>query len=86
MTTAQDLGTIEKVDIREVWPKEDEDFTPWLSENLDKLGAELGLELELVQTEASVGGYSLDILARDVGSSNYVVKEVFGPRLEELVD
>ena len=63
MTTAQDLGTIEKVNIREVWPTEDGHFTPWLGANLDKLGAELGLELELLQTEAPVGGYSLDVLA-----------------------
>ena len=75
MTTAQELGTIEKVNIREVWPTEDGHFTPWLGENLEKLGAELGLELELVQTEASVGGYSLDILARDLGSGSYVVIE-----------
>ena len=48
MTTALDLGTIEKVDIRQVWPSEKMvNFTPWLGENLDKLGAELGLELDL---------------------------------------
>lgn len=75
MTSALELGTIENVDIREVWPTEDGHFTPWLGENLDKLGAELGLELELVQTEAPVGVYSLDILATDVGSDGPVVIE-----------
>ena len=75
MTTARELGTIEKVDIREVWPTEPGDFTPWLGENLDKLGAELGLELELVQTEAPVGGYSLDILAHDLDNDCPVVIE-----------
>ena len=75
MTTALDLGTIEKVDIRQVWPSEDGHFTPWLGENLDKLGAELGLELQLVQTEAPVGAYSLDIQARDLRTDHLVVIE-----------
>ena len=43
-----DLGTIEQVDLREVWPHEAQDFTPWLAENLDKLGEALGLDLELL--------------------------------------
>ena len=75
MTTAQELGTIEKVDIREVWPSEPGHFTPWLGDNLDKLGAELGLELQLVQIEAPVGAYSLDIQARDLRTDNLVVVE-----------
>ena len=75
MTTALELGTMEKVDIRKVWPTEHGHFTPWLGENLDKLGAELGLELELVQTEAPVGGYSLDVLATDIGSGRHIVIE-----------
>ena len=75
MTTAQELGTIEKVNIREVWPTEDGHFTPWLGENLDKLGADLGLDLELVETEASVGTFRLDVRARDTGSQSEVVIE-----------
>ena len=42
-----DLGAIERVDLREVWPHEAQDFTPWLADNLDKLGEALGLDLEL---------------------------------------
>ena len=75
MTTTLDLGTIEKVDIREVWPTEDGHFTPWLAENLGKLGEILDLELEKQETEAPVGGYRLDILATDIGSNRHVVIE-----------
>ena len=75
MTTALELGTIEKVDIREVWPTEDDHFTPWLGDNLDKLGAELGLDLELAETEAQVGTFKLDVRANDANTKGEVVIE-----------
>ena len=75
MTTSKDLATIQKIDLREVWQNEARDFTPWLAEHLSELGTALGLELELEEREASVGGYSLDILARDLGSGRPVVIE-----------
>ena len=70
-----DLGTIERVDLREVWPHEAANFTPWLADNLDRLGEALGLELDLQSAEAAVGPFSLDILARDLGSDRPVIIE-----------
>ena len=70
-----ELGQIEEVDIRTVWPNEAADFTPWLADNLDLLGEELGLDLELDRTEAPVGNFSLDILARDANSNAVVAIE-----------
>ncbi len=75
MTTTRELGTIEKVDIREVWPTEDGHFTPWLGENLVKLGADLGMDLELVETEAEVGTFKLDVRAHDANTKGEVVIE-----------
>ena len=59
-----ELGRLEKVDVREKWPDEARDFTPWLSKNLDLLSKELGISLELVGTEVAVGPYWADIVAR----------------------
>ena len=61
------LGRLERVDLREVWPNEAADFTPWLAreENLESLGDTLGLELEFEATEKKAGPYSADILCRD---------------------
>ncbi len=73
--TNKELASIQKVDLREVWPDEAQDFTPWLAEHLSELGDALGMELELQAREAPVGSYSLDILARDLGSDSPVVIE-----------
>ena len=70
-----DWGTIKPVDLRQVWPNEAADFTPWLAANLDNLGEALGLDLELQTSEAPVGSFSLDVLAHDLGSGRPVIIE-----------
>ena len=70
------LAKIERVpDLRATWPNEAQDFTPWLADNIGELGEALGMDLELQQTEAPVGGYSLDILATDLNGSQPVIIE-----------
>ena len=69
------LGKIEKIALREVWPNEAQDFTPWLAEHLSILGESLGLDLELESSEAPVGPFALDVLATDLGSRRRVVIE-----------
>lgn len=71
----QPLSSIERVDLRTAWPNEAADFTPWLAENISALGNALGMDLELQEREAAVGGYSLDILATDVNRNRLVVIE-----------
>ena len=72
------LGTLRKInDLRIVWADEARDFTPWLSkeENLEILGNEVGLDIELVEREAKTGSFSTDILAKDTYSEDYIVIE-----------
>jgi len=71
----QEFGEIKLVDIREIWEDEAKEFTPWLAENIGRLGEALGLELELRSTEAPVGGFALDILAHDLNRDRPVVIE-----------
>ena len=47
------IGKLKKVDLREIWPREDVDFTNWLNDNLDILGEAIELELEESETESS---------------------------------
>ena len=69
------LGRIERSDLRDVWPNEAADFTPWLAEHISELGTALGLDLELQSQEAPVGAFSLDVLARVSGDNRTVVIE-----------
>ena len=70
-----DLAKIKSVNIRELWPNEAHDFTPWLAENVDRLSDSLGMDLEITAREADVGDFSVDLLAKDLGSGGQVVIE-----------
>lgn len=73
--TNQPLSSIERVDLRNIWPNEAANFTPWLAENISALGNALGMDLVLQEREAPVGGYSLDVLATDVNGNRPVIIE-----------
>lgn len=75
--TCPQFGEIEEVELRKGWPKEALDFTNWLAkeENLNKLAKACSIELELVETESQVGDFSVDILAKEVGTDCNVVIE-----------
>ena len=75
LATKPGLANIQRVDLREVWPSEPYDFTPWLCDNISELGSALGLELEFREREADAGGISLDILSHDLSGDRPVVIE-----------
>ena len=67
--------TGDEVPVKQVWMNEAKDLTPWLAKNLPSLGDSLGMKLELVQEEAAVGRYRVDILAEDAINGVLVVIE-----------
>ncbi len=70
--TGRELGQLTRVDLRDFWEDEAQDFTPWLAEdkNISLLGEAIGLELEIIGTEQSVGSFKVDILAKDTSSDS----------------
>lgn len=73
----QDLARLKKMDLREVWGHEALGFTRWLSEteNLTLLSDEVGVDIKLIQTEASVGRFNVDILAEEASSGRKIIIE-----------
>jgi hypothetical protein len=66
-----ELGRLERLDPRKYWRDEARDFTPWLRDNIELLGEVLGLEIDpTVTAEVSVGPFSADLLATDLGSGS----------------
>ena len=72
------LGKMIRItDLRSVWPHEANDFTKWLAQddNLTLLGDAIDIELELEERESSVGSFSVDIFAKEVGTNRRVIIE-----------
>lgn len=71
------LGTLKRKDLREYWKHEALVFTRWLSEpeNIALLSDEVGIEIEVTQTEASVGRFNVDILAQEENTGRKIIVE-----------
>jgi len=71
------LGKLEKVNLRDQWKNEANDFTPWLAqeENIALLGEATQMVLEVVRQEESVGPFRADILCQDVSNDKTVLIE-----------
>jgi len=69
------LGKIERVSHRDIWPNEEKDFTPWLDENIEQLSQVIGIPIKVQRTEQRVGNYELDIYAQNEDDGTVVVIE-----------
>ncbi len=72
------LGTMQKVELREVWRDEAADLTPWLARNLELLSDSLGLgdDLEVKGTEKRVGSYRADLVCEGIGGTVVVENQL----------
>ena len=71
------LGKLKKIELREGWKHEAIDFTKWLAleENLKLLSDEIGFDIKLIQTEAKVGSFNVDILAEEETTGHKIIIE-----------
>lgn len=72
------FGRLERVsNIREHWPREDADFTPWLAseESIGILSDAIGIELEVLEQERNVGPFRADILCKNTADNSLVLIE-----------
>lgn len=77
MSDGQGLGRLQKIDLRDIWRTEAQDFTPWLAreDNLALLAETLGLELEVEAQERNVGPFRADLLCKDALDGSWVLIE-----------
>lgn len=70
-----DLHSVEYLNLNDVWDHEEHDFTPWIVDHIDHLGKTIGIELDDVEREDAVGGYSADITGTEMNTDGKVVIE-----------
>lgn len=78
MAVLSKLSKLEEIeDLRTVWPHEAQDFTPWLAkeENIEILSDAIGIDISINETESSVGDFSLDVFASEVGTDKKIIIE-----------
>lgn len=68
------VAKIERVPLRDVWPREEADFTEWLQENLDVLDNATGLTLVNAEREKPAGDFSADLVAEDQRGNPVVIE------------
>lgn len=72
------LGKLKEIDdVREIWPNEAKDFTPWLSreENIAILAEEIGIDITVNETESAIGDFAVDIFGVETGTERKVIVE-----------
>ena len=73
--TSSELGALKRLDPRDVWKSEPQDFTPWLEENVALLGRALDIEVEIDQREQAVGSFAVDLFGKETGTGRKIVIE-----------
>ena len=68
------IGSLRRVALREVWPHEAQDFTPWLAENIDVLNNAIDLSLSIIEREQAAGDFSVDLVAEDESGNPVIIE------------
>jgi hypothetical protein len=71
------LGELKKIPLRQIWPHEEYNFSEWLSQpdNISLLSDELGIEINVLEKEAYVGNFNLDLLAEEGNTNRKIIIE-----------
>lgn len=70
-----ELGKLKRIDVKKLWGHEAKDFTPWLQENIHRLSEAVGLEIDILDREVSVGTFNVDLYGKDLNSGRPVIIE-----------
>ena len=84
-TTPPSVSRATTIPLREVWPREQQDFSRWLVENIDFLNEHLpfSVDPESLATERSAGDFYVDVVGDAVRPGGEAFKVVIENQLEE---
>ena len=68
------IEKIRKVSLRELWEKEDKDFTKWLEENIDYLNDVLEIDISILSREEKVGPFRVDLYGEDRSGNKVIIE------------
>jgi len=68
------IQKINKVPLREIWNKEDKDFTKWLEENIDYLNEVIGFDITVLSREEKVGPFKVDLYGEDNFGNKVIIE------------
>ncbi len=68
------IEKLEYVPIREIWKHEAYDFTNWLYDNMDVLNEQVGLSINPIEKEKSVGPFYVDLLGEDLSGKVVIIE------------
>jgi hypothetical protein len=77
-TSADMIGKIARVPLRDVWQHEAYDLTRWLEQNMDVLSDAVGLPLANPEREQAAGTFSVDLVAEDAAGNPVVIENQLG--------
>jgi hypothetical protein len=72
--TKTNIGKIKKVSLRELWTREDQDFTKWLEENIDYLNDVIGFDISIESREENVGPFRVDLYGEDNNGNKVIIE------------
>jgi len=72
-----EFGKKEIPRVRDYWSREDVDFTPWLSKEIERLNDALNLSINPIGIEQPAGSFSIDILAEDEFSNKIIIENQY---------
>lgn len=73
------IGKLENVPLRELWKREEHDFSVWLEDNIDVLSEALDISLSVVQREESVGQFKVDLVAENSDGDFVIIENQLEP-------
>jgi len=68
------IGKIKRVGLRELWRKEDKDFTTWLEKNIDYLNDVLDFDIIIDSKEKDVGPFKVDLYGEDNNGRKVIIE------------